>query len=174
MLPSARTISSAVTCAAIPPRSRPVPWVPVWIAPATVCSWMSPMFARASPRAYRYSLRSRSRQPASTVTSPASSSTARMARSPPGCSITPLVTATGVKEWPDPVIRTVRPSRVASAIVSATSSAERGVITRCGAAAWLPAQFCQRGTARTMPGPYPSGPGRPDQTPHKSPLTAKP
>ena len=52
--------------------------------PATVCSWMSPMFARASPRAYRYSLRSPSRQPASTVTSPASSSTDRMARSPPG------------------------------------------------------------------------------------------
>ena len=69
------------------------------------------------------------------MTSPAFSSTDRIARSPPGCSITPLVTATGVKEWPDPVIRTVRPSSVASATASATSAAERGVITRCGAAA---------------------------------------
>ena len=98
MLPSASTSSSAVTCMAMPPRSRPVPWVPVWIAPATVCSWMSPMFARASPLACNCSLRSRSRQPASTVTSPAAASTARTARSPPGRSITPVVTATGVKE----------------------------------------------------------------------------
>ena len=157
MLPSASTISSAVTWAAMPPRSRPVPWVPVWIAPATVCSWMSPMFARASPRACRCSLRSLSWQPASTVTSPAAASTARTARSPPGRSITPVVTATGVKEWPDPVIRTVRPSSVARVTASATSPADRGTITRCGVAAWLPAQFCQRGAARTMPGPYPNG-----------------
>jgi hypothetical protein len=30
------------------------------------------------------------------------------------------------------------------------------VITRRGWADWLPAQFCQRGGAVTMPGPYPS------------------
>ena len=53
MLPSASTSSRPVTWAAMLARSRPVPWVPVWMAPATVCSWMSPMFARASPWAVR-------------------------------------------------------------------------------------------------------------------------
>ena len=59
----------------MPPRSRPVPWVPVWMAPATVCSWMSPMFCRASPWLRRYSLSTRSGQPAATVTCPAAAST---------------------------------------------------------------------------------------------------
>ncbi len=109
IVPSASTISRPATCAAMPPVSRPVPCVPVWMAPATVWTWMSPMFASASPCRSSSSFSTRSGQPASAVTRPAEASTDRMPAIPPGRSMMPSVTAAGVNEWPVPVIRTVRP-----------------------------------------------------------------
>ncbi|CAM5718043.1 hypothetical protein SGLAM104S_06496 [Streptomyces glaucescens] len=46
---------SAVIWAAIEPESRPVPWVPVLVAPATVCSMMSPMLVSDRPSRARLS-----------------------------------------------------------------------------------------------------------------------
>ena len=104
--PSASTSSRPAIWAAIPPTSRPVPWVPVWVAPDTVWTWMSPMLARERPRASSSALSTCSGQPASTVTVPAAGSTDRMAVSRSGRSSTPSQTAAGVKEWPLPVMRT--------------------------------------------------------------------
>ena len=98
MLPSASTSSSAAICAAIPPRSRPVPWVPVWVAPETVCTWMSPMLASDSPWASSSAFSACSGHPASTVTVPATLSIDLIARRPVGRSISPSVTAAGVNE----------------------------------------------------------------------------
>ncbi len=159
MLPSASTISSAVTWAAMPPRSRPVPWVPVWIAPATVCSWMSPMFARASPRASRCSLRSRSRAAGLDRDLPGRGVHRPDGAQPAGAQHHPGGHRDGGKR----VTRSRHPHAQPVQCGQRDGLGDlRGRnaawITRAGAAAWLPAQFCQRGDgARTMPGPYPSG-----------------
>ena len=47
--PSAVIIVSARTWVARPPKSAPDPWVPVEIAPATLCRSMSPRFSSARP-----------------------------------------------------------------------------------------------------------------------------
>ena len=150
--PSARTSSRPATWAAMPPTSRPVPWVPVWIAPATVCTWMSPMLARREPARQQVGVEHPQRaagldgdQPGRRVHRPDAGQAA-------GRSSTPSVTATGVNECPVPVIRTVSPSAAALRTSSATSSAERGVAIRRGRADSLPAQFRQVSPPR-RPGP---------------------
>lgn len=76
--PSAVTSSSPLICADIDADSRPVPCVPVLVAPDTVCSMMSPMFVSDRPSQARARLSRLSGVPASTVTVPASRSILRM------------------------------------------------------------------------------------------------
>ncbi|CAM5250576.1 hypothetical protein SVIOM342S_03367 [Streptomyces violaceorubidus] len=64
--------------AAIEAESRPVPWVPVLVAPATVCSMMSPMLVSDRPSRASAMLSLLSGVPASTVTVMASRSMPRM------------------------------------------------------------------------------------------------
>lgn len=54
--PSAVTSSSPVICAEREAEARPVPWVPVLVAPATVCSMMSPMLVSDRPSRARATL----------------------------------------------------------------------------------------------------------------------
>lgn len=96
--PSAVTISSARICAASEPDSRPVPWVPVPVAPETVCSMMSPMLVSERPSRARASFSRLSGVPASTVTVPAARSTLRMPVSRSGRIRRPSVAAIEVKE----------------------------------------------------------------------------
>lgn len=58
--------------------SRPVPWVPVLVAPETVCSMMSPMLVSDSPSRARAALSRLIGVPAPTVTVPASRSMSRI------------------------------------------------------------------------------------------------
>ncbi len=141
MRPSASTSSSPATWAAMPPTSRPVPCVPVWVAPATVCTWMSPMLASDSPRASNSALSTCRGQPASTVTVPAARSTDLIAVIWSGRSRTPSAIAVGVNEWPLPVIRIVWPSSAACATSAATSATEPGAAMRRGLTVTLPAQL---------------------------------
>lgn len=76
--PSAVTSSSPLIWAAIEADSRPVPCVPVLVAPETVCSMMSPMFVSDRPSRARARLSLLSGVPASTVTVKASRSMLRM------------------------------------------------------------------------------------------------
>ncbi len=155
MLPSASTSSSPAICAAMAPLARPVPCVPVWVAPATVCTWMSPMLVRDRPRACSSALSRCSGQPASTVTRPASVSTDLTATRPLGFSMTPSVAAAGVNECPLPVILTGSPSAAALVTSSATSAADRGVRTRAGRAVTVPAQFRQEPVLSVVIGRHP-------------------
>ncbi len=66
--PSAVTSSSPLICAAMEPDTRPVPCVPVLVAPETVCSMMSPMLVSERPSRARAALSLLSGVPASTVT----------------------------------------------------------------------------------------------------------
>lgn len=74
MRPSAVTSSRPRIWAAMEAESRPVPWVPVLVAPETVCSMMSPMFVSDRPSRARAAFRSFRTVPAATVTVPASRS----------------------------------------------------------------------------------------------------
>jgi hypothetical protein len=76
--PSAVTSSSPLIWAAIEPDSRPVPCVPVLVAPETVCSMMSPMLVSDSPSRASAALSLLSGVPASTVTVMDSRSILRM------------------------------------------------------------------------------------------------
>ncbi len=76
--PSEVTSSRPWIWAAIEPESRPVPCVPVLVAPETVCSMMSPMFVSDRPSRARAMLSLLSGVPASTVTVMASRSMLRM------------------------------------------------------------------------------------------------
>ena len=78
------TSSSPTTCAASPAAVPPVPWVPVEIAPASVCSAMSPMLCRLRPSASSSALSTFSGVPARAVTVSASWSTATMPVRPVG------------------------------------------------------------------------------------------
>lgn len=135
------TSSRAVVWAAIDAESRPVPWVPVDVAPETVCSMMSPMLVSDSPCAASVSLRCLSGVPAATVTVPASRSTARTPVSRSGRISSPSVAAAGVNEWPVPAALTVSPSAAAARTAAATSSVLAGVTLRAGRAVTLPAQL---------------------------------
>src|ERR1022692_4445608 len=128
----------------MPPVDRPVPWVPVWIAPAAVCTSISPILASDRPCLSSAALSLASGQPASTVTRSAASSIGLIPVSPSGRSSTPSVGTVGVNEWPLPVIRIAMPSAAARRTSSATSAADCGLRTRTGATVTLPAQFCQR------------------------------
>lgn len=97
-VPSAVTSSRARICAAMDAESRPVPWVPVEVAPATVCSMMSPMLVSDRPSRARAALSRLSGVPASTVTVIASRSIPRMPVSRSGRTSTPSVAAAAVKE----------------------------------------------------------------------------
>ncbi|GAA3215574.1 hypothetical protein GCM10020256_17240 [Streptomyces thermocoprophilus] len=96
--PSAVTSSSALIWAAIEAESRPVPWVPVLVAPETVCSMMSPMLVSDSPSRARATLSLLSGVPASTVTVMASRSILRIPVNSCGRINTPSVAAIDVKE----------------------------------------------------------------------------
>ena len=120
--PSAVTTSRPATWADREAQRPPVPWVPVAIAPATVCRSMSPMLCSARPRPCRRSLSTCNGVPASTVTVIASRSTVRMPTSRSGRSSRPSATAMPVKEWPEPTILTVRPWVRAATTASTTSA----------------------------------------------------
>ena len=68
--PAAVTNVSPTTCVAMEPKRTPVPWVPVLMAPAMLCTSMSPRFSCASPRLSNSSPSSLSRVPAWTAPSP--------------------------------------------------------------------------------------------------------
>lgn len=111
--PSAVTSSSARICAEREAESRPVPWVPVLVAPETVCSMMSPMLVSERPSRARARLRSLRTVPAATVTVPAARSISRIPARAWGRIRTPSVAAAEVKEWPVPTAFTRRPSEAA-------------------------------------------------------------
>ncbi|CAM5706371.1 hypothetical protein SANTM175S_05275 [Streptomyces antimycoticus] len=119
--PSAVTSSRPLIWAAIEALSRPVPWVPVAVAPATVCSMMSPILASDSPWAVSVSLSCRSGVPAATVTVPASRSSPRTPTMRPGRISSPSVAAAVVKECPEPTAFTFSPSAAARRTTSASS-----------------------------------------------------
>ena len=147
--PSASTSSRPVTWVASPPYASPVPWVPVEIAPATVCTSTSPRFSSASPCAASSPDSACSRVPARTVTLSPVIATTPVSRS--GRSSRPSVSAAPVNECPAPAIRTRSPSLAASLTAAATSSADAGASTCAGRDTWSPAQF-RHSTA--TPGPY--------------------
>ena len=121
---------------------RPVPWVAVEIAPASVCLSMSPRFSCARPRRARASLRSRRTIPACTFTSSPSASSTRS--SAPRCTITPSVSAHSLNEWPLPATFTVRPAAAAPATTSTSSSRLRGLgLLGAACSVWSPAQLLQ-------------------------------
>jgi hypothetical protein len=116
-----------------------VPWVPVEIAPAAVCTSMSPRFSSANPCVASSPDSSCSRVPARTVTLSPVIATTPVSRS--GRSSMPSVIAAPVNECPEPAIRTRRPSRAASFTAAATSSTVAGTSTCAGRDTWSPAQF---------------------------------
>jgi hypothetical protein len=128
--PSASTSSSPATCPAIEALDRPVPCVPVPIAPETVCAWMSPMFVSARPCSASSSLNRHRPIPASTVTSPEDRSAERSLDRLSSRICTPSVTATGAKEWPLPTGLTARPWAAASRTSCATSAVLAGAAIR--------------------------------------------
>ncbi|CAM5421188.1 hypothetical protein SBADM41S_05603 [Streptomyces badius] len=81
-VPSAVTSSNARIWADMEAESRPVPCVPVEVAPAIVCSMMSPMFVSDSPSRASAVLSRLSGVPASTVTVIAARSTGATATGP--------------------------------------------------------------------------------------------
>lgn len=111
--PSAVTSSRPRIWAAMEAESRPVPWVPVPVAPETVCSMMSPMLVSERPSRARATFRSLSTVPAATVTVPAVRSISRIPASACGRTSTPSVAAAAVKEWPVPTALTFSPSSAA-------------------------------------------------------------
>lgn len=141
-VPSAVTISRARICADMDAESRPVPWVPVEVAPATVCSMMSPMLVSESPSRASAVLSRFSGVPASTVTVIAARSMSRMPVSRSGRISSPSVAAVAVNEWPVPTGFTFRPSSDALRSASASSSTEAGDTALAGRAVTFPAQLC--------------------------------
>ena len=101
---SSRPASWALSEATRPP----VPWVPVEVAPATVCSAMSPMLCSDSPSASRAGVEHVQRG-AGAAPSPSgcSRSTATSPASCAGLSMIPSGAAMPVNEWPVPGILTV-------------------------------------------------------------------
>ncbi|MGY3679172.1 hypothetical protein ACVWXU_002795 [Streptomyces sp. TE33382] len=140
-VPLAVTSSRPRICADMDAESRPVPWVPVEVAPATVCSMMSPMFVSDRPSRARAALSRLSGVPASTVTVIAVRSTSRIPVSSSGRISTPSVAAAAVNECPVPTGFTRRPSSRALRRASASSSTEAGDTARTGRAVTLPAQL---------------------------------
>ncbi len=125
-----------------PAATPPVPWVPVDVAPASVCSAMSPMLCSERPSRSSSALSTLSWVPAHAVTVIASRSTATRPAIPCGRSIASSGAEIAVKLWPLPTIFTVPPTRRAPVTASTTSSTEVGVITVRGSADSRPAQFC--------------------------------
>lgn len=121
--------------------SRPVPCVPVEVAPAIVCSMMSPMLVRESPSRASAVLRRLSGVPASTVTVIALRSMSRMPVSRSGRISTPSVAAAAVKEWPVPTGFTRSPSACARRTTSTSSSTDAGDSVLAGRAVTVPAQL---------------------------------
>ena len=119
----------------------PVPCVPVEMAPAAVCSSMSPILCRARPRPFSRSLSSDRGVPASTVTVIASRSRELIPTNRSGRIISPSLTAMSVNEWPLPTIFTGNPSRLAAITASATPAASSGAITCDGLAVASPDQL---------------------------------
>ena len=123
---------------------RPVPWVPVAIAPAIAWRSMSPMVVIAQPAARSGSPSSKMREPAHTVASPAAASTATTpARFSSDTRVPPEASQSGTKEWPLPATRTVSPRRELSATAAASSSSLRGRTIRRGVDVIAPDQLVQ-------------------------------
>ena len=133
---------SAVIWADSPAVTPPVPWVPVEVAPASVCSAMSPMLCSDRPSRSSSALRTLSWVPAQAVTVIASRSTASSPARPWGRSIASSGAEMAVKLWPLPTIFTVPPTRRAPVTAATTSSTDEGVITVRGSADSSPDQFC--------------------------------
>ena len=135
------TSSSPRTCAESDATRPPLPWVPVEIAPATVCSAMSPMLCSVRPSSASRALRTWSGVPASAVTVIASRSTETIPVRASGSSSVSSATAIGVKLWPVPTILAVRPAARAARTAATTSSADRGAYTSRGRAEASPDQL---------------------------------
>jgi hypothetical protein len=125
------------------PSLAPVPWVPVDMAPETVCTSMSPRFGTASPCSASRWFSTDSGMPACTVTSRRARSTETRPASPSSSSRTPSVAAAGVKECPEPTGLTVNPSSTAPRTAATTPSVETGRTTLTACARSLPAQLDQ-------------------------------
>ena len=136
------------TCADKDAATPPVPWVPVEMAPASVCSAMSPMLCRLSPSASSWRLSSLSWVPASAVTVIASRSTARIPPRRVGRSMVCSGAEIAVKLWPVPTILSVVPSDRARSTAATIAAVPTGSSTRVGCADSIPAQFLHSLTAR--------------------------
>ena len=124
--PSAVTRLRATTCWEREPKARPVPWVPVETAPATVCQSLSGRLVTASPWASSSWFRSRIVVPARTVTRWFSRSTAGSPDSPERSTMTSGARGSAEKLHPEPTARTPSPRRTAAATPSASSGTEVG------------------------------------------------
>ena len=140
-VPSPVTISRPTTWALSEATRPPVPWVPVEMAPAMVCSAMSPMLCSDRPSFSRAVFSSCSGVPASTVMVIASRSTPTTPRRLSGRSSRPSVRAMSVKEWPVPGILTTSSWWRADSTASTTSPASCGVSSPLGCAVLSPDQL---------------------------------
>ena len=107
--PSAMTRLRPTIWVASTPRFVPVPWVEVDNAPATVWTWMSPRFGRASPTASSDSFNALSGMPAWTVTRLVAWSTSSSWSYLSRTISTPSVRATPVKLCPAPTALDLQP-----------------------------------------------------------------
>ncbi len=96
--PSAVTNLSAAICVARLPKPRPVPWVPVLVAPAMDCTLMSPRFSIASPRSASAPPSAYRRVPACTRATRVASSMAMMPCSLSSDTMTPSLATSGLNE----------------------------------------------------------------------------
>jgi hypothetical protein len=138
------TSSRPASCAARPAAVPPVPCVPVEVAPASVCSAMSPMLCSDRPSRSSARLRSLSGVPARAVAVIAVRSTSSTPVSPSGRSSVCSGAAIAVKLCPVPVILTPVPSSRARRTASTTAATDAGVATRAGVASSRPDQLRQR------------------------------
>mmetsp|Transcript_21148 Transcript_21148/g.42160 ORF Transcript_21148/g.42160 Transcript_21148/m.42160 type:complete len:263 (-) Transcript_21148:66-854(-) len=118
-VPLASSISRPTTAVEMEPSSRPVPCVPVWMAPATDWAAVAPKLRKANPSSSSMALRSLRRVPAWTLTSTLESKLAsemammperassEMSREEPSSSAIPFVSAIDENEWPAPTVFTL-------------------------------------------------------------------
>ena len=148
--PAAVTTFAPRMRVARPPNRRPVPCVPVEVAPASVCRSMSPRFSMASPCG-----RSRPGSWCRLVPAPKVTrlpSTASTPSTPDTSSSTPEVAAIAVKLWPAPTVLIVRLRSRANCTACTTSSMDVARATYAGRDSSERPQLRQRRPSRMKAG----------------------
>ncbi|MNE50203.1 hypothetical protein D3C80_1447650 [compost metagenome] len=130
------------------PNVRPVPWVPVVSAPAIDWLSMSPWLTMDNPAARRALPKALMVVPAAAVTRFFSWSIWRTPLMLARVRCRPLVSATGVKECPEPATRTFMPLLLAWLTIEHSSSSLAGAPRAVRMQDWLPAQLRQCACSR--------------------------